>query len=103
MHIPETAVKFEVKGDSLMQFLHRNRSRKADPNAVNPMRDITIKTVEYLKIFYDRMSHEDADKLEKEIRNLQKEVEVDKTGELGKFIQRSIDNYMKQRRASSLH
>jgi len=28
-------------------------------------------------------------------------VEVDKTGELGKFIQRSIDNYMKQRRQMS--
>jgi len=72
MNIPPTAVKFEVKGESLMQFLHRNRPRKADSSSTNPMRDITIKTVEYLKIFYDRMKHEDADKLEREIRNLQK-------------------------------
>jgi|JI61114C2RNA_FD_contig_31_6744306_length_452_multi_3_in_0_out_0_2 hypothetical protein len=63
MHIPETNAKFEVKGDSLVQFLNRNRPRKTDPNSTNPMRDITIKTVEYLKIFYDRMTHEDADKL----------------------------------------
>jgi hypothetical protein len=83
----------------MIQFLNKHRLKKIDPRVSNPMRDITVKTVEYLKIFYDRMTHEDADKLEKEIRNLQKEVaEVDKTGELVKFIQRSIDNYMRHRR-----
>lgn len=57
MRIPDITPKFEAKSDSLMQFLQKNRPRKADSSSSNPMRDITIKTVEYLKIFYDRMSH----------------------------------------------
>lgn len=54
-------------------------------------------------MFYSCMANntKDIDKFEGEIRNLQKEV----TGVLGyeelvKFIQRSLDNYMKHRRES---
>lgn len=74
LKIPDTHMKFEMKGDSLLTFLHRPKVKKGESATNNIKKETTRKVVEYVKMFYSCMANNSKEiaNFEKEIRLLQK-------------------------------